>query len=782
VAAPADRAARLGRLATWPELLAELDHWRVLAARGTGKARLSLQDVARASGVPRSTLATYLSGASVLPADALDAIVLALGAGPAEARAWAAAWERAVEAAAGPPAAAPAPRPGSAAAGAVRQLPANVAGFTGRRAFLKELDRLLDSDRSTVVITAIAGTGGVGKTALAVHWAHQVADRFPDGQLYVNLRGYDPGEPMPAAAALDLFLRALGVEQVPVDSDQRAARYRSELAGRRLLIVLDNARSADQVRPLLPGSAGCVVLVTSRDNLAGLVARDGAERLVLDRLADAEALDLLDRLLGPELVLGEPAACAELVRLCAGLPLALRVAAERVPQRGPAAFTDLVAELAEEARRLDLLDAEGDPLVDVRSVFSWSYRALDPAPAGLFGLLGLAPGPDIGPPAVASLAGAAGPAAARLLGRLVAAHLVEEHRPGRYRMHDLVRLYAAEQAERDLPAADRAAAERRLLDFYLHTAVTAAELLDPNRAPIELSPPATGSGPLPLAGPAEALAWFEAEYEALAATQRWAVERGWADAVWRLAWALDLPNWRWGRMQEVFTAWQAGLAAAEQLADPAAQILGHRRLGTAYAHLGRYDEATGHLRRALTLAQRSGDLLGAAHTYHVLGRIHELREEWEQALAQDEQALRLFEQIDNPVRQAMARNAIGWFSAKLGRYEQARAHCETALALYQRHQDRAGEASTLDSLGYIAQHTGRYADAVAHYERSAGLLLEVGNTYQGAEIIEQLGAAHAALGQPAAARAAWRRALALYRAQDRTAEADRVQRRLDGSG
>jgi tetratricopeptide (TPR) repeat protein len=777
VAAPEDRIARIARLTTWPGLLAELDRWRVLAARGTGKAKLSLQDVARASGVPRSTLATYLSGATTLPIDTLDAVVLALGASPEEARAWSAAWERATDATGTP---AP-PKPTATGGPAVRQLPADVAGFTGRGAALKELDRLLDGDRSTMVITAIAGTGGVGKTALAVHWSHRVADRFPDGQLYVNLRGYDRREPMTPAAALDLFLHALGVEAVPVDLEQRAARYRSELAGRQLLIVLDNARSADQVRPLLPGAPGCLVLVTSRNNLAGLVARDGAERLVLDRLTDVEAMDLLDRLLGPELAQREAAACAELARLCAGLPLALRVAAERVPLRGGAdAFPALVGELADETRRLDLLDAEGDPLADVRAVFSWSYRALDAEQRDLLGLLGLAPGNDIGRPAAAALAGVAVPVAARLLDQLVGAHLVEEPGPGRYRMHDLVRLYAAERAERELPADRRDLALRRLLDFYLRTAVAADEVLEPNRARIELTPPVPGSNPLPFTERADALAWLETEYAALVAAQRWATERGWPELVWRLVWALDVVHWRWGLMQEVFTAWQAGLAAAEELSDTAARILGHRRLGTAYAHLNRYDEAVVELRRALELAEESGDLLGAGHTYHVLGRIHELRGEWELAITQDEQALRLFTEIGNPIRQAMALNAIGWFKAKLRRYDQARRDCETALDLFEQHGDPAGEASALDSLGYIAHETGRYADAAGFFERGARIVLDVGNTYQGADILEQLGTSLAALGRRDEAGSAWHRALELYRNQGRTADIDRVRARLDG--
>ncbi|MFD0636019.1 NB-ARC domain-containing protein [Catenulispora yoronensis] len=362
---------------------------------GTGKARMPLRELSAASGVPRSSLADYLSGATLMPADVLDAVVLALGATPQEARDWANAWERA--AAAHPHRSengAEHREDGSdrPAAGADRsprppgQLPADVTAFTGRQPALKQLDELLEYDSArgadhdsapAVVLSALAGTAGVGKTALAVHWAHQSRDHFPDGQLYANLRGYDSDEPVPPDAVLERFLRALGADAVPPDVDERGALYRSLLFQRRVLIVLDNVRTAEQVRPLLPGTPGCFVLVTSRDDLSGLVVRNGAHRIVLDRLSDAEATELLSRVLGPHRTLDEPEACAELVRLCAGLPLALRVAAERVarhPDRTPLA--EIIGGLAGEDRSLDLLDDTGDPLADVRTVFSWSYHAL----------------------------------------------------------------------------------------------------------------------------------------------------------------------------------------------------------------------------------------------------------------------------------------------------------------------------------------------------------------------------------------------------------------------
>ncbi|MFD4669907.1 BTAD domain-containing putative transcriptional regulator [Lentzea sp. NPDC058450] len=304
------------------------------------------------------------------------------------------------------------------------QVPGGVPHFVGRTEALRELGR---------PVSVIVGTGGVGKSALATHWAHLHSGDFPDGQLYVNLRGYDSAEPMSASAALEGFLRALGVERIPPGVDERSALYRSTLAGLRMLVLLDNARSADQVRPLLPGRHGGVVLVTSRDDLAGLVARDGAHRITLGRLTEPEALALLRQVLGADRVDAERAAAVELARRCAGLPLALRVAADRA-----AGLADLVAELDD----LDALDVPGDPASGVRSAFSWSYRALPLPAARLFRRLGWHPGPEHSATTAAALTGTDLPAARRLLDVLRAAHLIEQTAPDRFVMHDLLRLYA----------------------------------------------------------------------------------------------------------------------------------------------------------------------------------------------------------------------------------------------------------------------------------------------------------------------------------------------------
>jgi DNA-binding SARP family transcriptional activator len=367
----------------------------------------------------------------------------------------------------------PAAHASAPAAPVPQELPGDVAAFTGRAAELAELDRILlrpndkagDAKATAAVISAVSGTAGVGKTALAVHWAHHAAERFPDGQLYVNLRGYDPGQPMPATDALAAFLRSLGVpgQDIPPQETERSARYRSLLAGRQMLIVLDNASTVEQVRPLLPGHPDCAVVVTSRDSLAGLVARDGAVRLDLDTLTLTDAVALLHELIGGR-VDAEPVAAVTLAGQCARLPLALRVAAELAAVRPGEPLANLVTELRDQRRRLDLLDAGGDPATSVRAVFSWSYQQLGAEAARMFRLLGLHPGPDISVPAAASLAAQAEPDARRLLGELAHAHLIAEHVPGRYAFHDLLRPYAADQCHALDSQDEREAAIGRVLD------------------------------------------------------------------------------------------------------------------------------------------------------------------------------------------------------------------------------------------------------------------------------------------------------------------------------
>jgi DNA-binding SARP family transcriptional activator len=403
---------------------------------------------------------------------------------------------RADRALAAPAAAVPAAEPDARAAlirppaaPVPRELPADVSAFTGRAAELRRLDELTGGATragraSAAVISAVSGTAGVGKTALAVHWAHRAAGMFPDGQLHVNLRGYDPAQPLTSAGALAVFLRALGVpdDDIPAGEDRRAASYRSLLAGKRMLVVIDNARTADQVRPLLPGTAACAVVVTSRDSLAGLVARDGAARVDLDLLPLDDAVGLLRELIGARAD-AEPAAAAELAGQCSRLPLALRVAAELAAARPGIPLADLTCELADEQRRLDLLDADGDQRTAVRSVFSWSYRHLDTAVARAFRLTSRHPGPDFDSPAAAALTGCTVDQTRRALDTLARAHLVHPTGPDRYGMHDLLRAYGRRLADAEEGEQRVREALARLADHYVHAAAGASDPPCPSVAP-----------------------------------------------------------------------------------------------------------------------------------------------------------------------------------------------------------------------------------------------------------------------------------------------------------
>jgi DNA-binding SARP family transcriptional activator/tetratricopeptide (TPR) repeat protein len=677
-----------------------------------------------------------------------------------------------------------------AAAPVPRELPADVPAFTGRAAELAELDRLLgpfptaadpgvgraglapDGSRPpaqngfgpapAAVISAVSGTGGVGKTALAIHWAHRAADRFPDGQLHVNLRGYDPAGPLTAADALAGFLRALGVPgpDIPPGEDQRAARYRSLLAGRRMLIVLDNAATAEVIRPLLPGTPGCAVLVTSRDALAGLVARDGAARLDLDLLPLGEAVALLAELIG-ERACADPDTTATLAVQCARLPLALRVAAELAAARPAAPLAGLAADLASQQRRLDLLEAAGDPRTAVRAVFSWSYQQLSADAARMFRLLGIHPGPDISVAAAASLAAMAEADARRLLRELARAHLITEHVPGRYACHDLLRAYAAERAHHTDSDTDRREATGRLLDHYLHTAACAGYLLDRSREQVLLDPPRPGAAAEQPAGYPHALAWFEAEHRVLLAAATLAAESGFDSHAWQLPWALTCFLQLRGHWQEWAAAQRAALAAATRLGDTAAQALSGRLLANACANLRDHDQARGHYASSLALYQRLGNRLGQAKIQQGLSVIADSQGHYADALSHDEQALRLYQAIGDKVNEAGMLNDVGWGHALLGDYEQARAFCRQALTLSVETGHVWVEGNAWDSLGYVEHQLGNFAEAAACYQRALSLHRETGDRFDEADTLSHLGDTWQAAGQLAQAREAWQQALAI---------------------
>ncbi|MFD0742904.1 ATP-binding protein [Phytohabitans flavus] len=665
-----------------------------------------------------------------------------------------------------------------------RQLPAAVPSFTGRATQLERLDALLARERSghgtAVVIATIDGSAGVGKTALAVHWAHRAAHRFPDGQLYVNLRGFDPAGPVPAGEAVRGFLEALHVpaQRMPVGLDAQTALYRSLLAGRRMLVVLDNARDADHVRPLLPGSPGCLVIVTSRDQLAGLVAAEGAYPVPLDLLDPDDAAQLLARRLGADRVAAEPEALAEITRACAASP--------GPGDRGRAGrdAAHLLAALADELRKarggLDAFSG-ADPATDLRAVFSWSYRSLSEPASRLFRLLGLHPGADLAVPAAASLAGVPATEVPPLLAELGRARLLAEHAPGRYAFHDLLRAYAAELAAETNPPAERHAALHRLLDHYLHTAYAADAQLNPHRDKIARTPAQPGLTLDEVGDQRQALAWFTAEHATLLAVIERTATAGCDTHTWQLAWAVTTYLERQGHWHDWVGVQDLALQATRRLGRRGDVADAYRRLARAYARVGRYIDAHVHYWRALDIFGEVGDLLGLANTHRNLAYMCGTQGHQRDALYHARKALDLFRAAGHRVGEANALNNVGWYHARNGEYVEALEHCEQALELLREINDRPGVAATLDSIGYAYHHLGRPPEAVASFERALAMFRTAGDRSHEAGTLTHLGDAYRAAGERERARRAWRQALVLLEELDQP-EADEVRAKLAGLG
>ncbi len=662
-------------------------------------------------------------------------------------------------------------------------LPAAVPGFTGRARELQALSAMVSQpgpDGTPAVITAIGGTAGVGKTALAVYWARQAAAAFPDGQLYVNLRGFGPtAGPLPPAEALRKFLDALHVPaaQIPADLEARQALYRGLLAGRRVLVLLDNARDPAQVRPLLPATSQALVLITSRNELTGLIAAEGACPLTLDVLNDTEAHQLIARRIGANRVAAEPAAADELIKRCARLPLALAITAARAAARPAIPLAALGAELRDARSRLDALSS-GEDATDVRAVLSWSYQNL-PAPAArMFRLLAIHPGPDIAAPAAASLATLALPQARTHLRELTRCHLLAEPAPGRYALHDLLRAYATEQAHAEDSEPERQAALGRTLDHYLHTAHTAAMLLNAHRgAPITPLPAQPGTVPESLDRHGQALAWLTAEHHVLLAVVGQATRTGSDVHAWQLPWTLvDYLNWQ-GHWDDLAAIQHSALAAARRLGDTYAQADIHRALGQARFGLRSWHNARAHLARALSLYRDLGDGPGQAHTHIGLGHVLDRMGRHREALGHARQALRLFEEASHGSGQARALNNMGWYYARLGNYQQALVRSRQALGLQREIGDRCGEAHTWDSLGYAHHQLGQYAKAARCYQQAILLYVELGDRHGQAETLNHLGDMRRAASSPQAAIATWRQALDILDALHHP-DADQVRNKL----
>jgi DNA-binding SARP family transcriptional activator/tetratricopeptide (TPR) repeat protein len=664
------------------------------------------------------------------------------------------------------------------------QLPPAVPGFAGRGAELARLDAMLARAQreplggpAAVVISAVSGTAGVGKTALAVQWAHRVAARFPDGQLYVNLRGFGPGgQPAEPAEAVRGFLAGLGVApaQIPHEVPAQVALYRSLLAGKRVLVVLDNARDPSQVRPLLPGSPGCLTIVTSRSDLAGLVAAEGACPVSLDLLSPAEAGELLARRLGEARVTREPAAVSEIIERCARLPLALSIAAARAAARPGFPLAVIAAGL----RGAATLDPFGgtDLATDVRAVFSWSRRLLSEDAARLFALLGLHPGPDISVRAAASLATVPPGRAEALLAELAEAHLLSEHRPDRYTAHDLLRAYAAEQAQSLVPD-DARVASHRMFGHYLHTAYTAARLLKPERDPIDLAEAAPGTMAEDLTTPDSALAWFTAEHHVLLACISASAAAGLDRHAWQLAWTMKTYLFRRGYWHEQVMTERAAADAAGRDGDLRGRATALFSLAEACERLNRADEAESHYREALEAFAAAGDLSGEADTCIGLAGLADQQHRPADALRYARRALDTFRLAGDPIGQALALSGVGWSHALLGEYHQALAFCQDALALMPELGLREGEAGTWNSLGYAHQGLADYRQAAICYQRALGLYRELGDRYYEATALNSLGDVRLSAGDSGAARRAWAQALAILEELDH-ADASRVRAKL----
>jgi tetratricopeptide (TPR) repeat protein/transcriptional regulator with XRE-family HTH domain len=745
------------RVSTLEDLAALLRDLRRRHARSRRDRSLTYRELAAKTGWSQTAIAEYFTARTLPPTDRFDALIDVLDASPADRRALADARDRVEEThrrvrdrrGAGTASQSPARASGGAARVVPRQLPAAPRLFTGRTAELARLDAAL-GPRDALAISAISGSGGIGKTWLALHWAHRRLDRFPDGQLYVNLRGFDPsGQPLAPAAVLRGFLQALGAEPgaIPSEPEAQVGLYRSLLAGRRMLILLDNARDTAQLASLLPGDSTCTVLITSRRDLTGLIATHGAHPVNLDVLPRHEARELLARHLGRARLESEPEATGRLLDCCGGMPLALGIVTARAAAHSRLALSELAGELHDQAHRLDALDA-GEPQADLRAVLSWSTRVLEPDAAAAFGLLGIAPGPDISLAAAASLLGRSAADARTLLCELEYAHLIQRHGADRYRMHDLLRLHAAEQAP-----VERRPALRRLIDHYVHA----------------------------LSDPPPAAPWFDAEHACLLAAQQLAHSYGWDAEVCRLASTLDPYHRRRGHPDEQVASWQRAVASARRLKDPALQMSAHQLLGDAYAQVGRTSEALSQLHSALVLAEGRGDVAGQAAIRHSLGGAWERHGDDRRALENASRALGFFLELGDGFQRARALNAVGWLQARLGRYAEARANCEAALTLLRRQGAdvrQSSEPHALDSLGYIAYHLREYDQALDYYRQALALCRARGDSFLEADLHDHIAATRLAQRRPDQARRAWTEALALYDAQHRLAAAESVSRHL----
>ena len=661
------------------------------------------------------------------------------------------------------------PVPGSAVP---RQLPAAPEIFTGRTAELAQLDRLLrDRETSTpVVISAVSGMGGIGKTALAVHWAHQARESFSDGELYIDMQGYHPtGRPVAPEAALGQFLISLGVaaDRIPVALGEQAGLYRTLMAGRRMLVLLDNVRDVEQVRPLLPGSPEGRVLITSRSRLPGLAVREGAQRIALDLLELRDAVRLLRQLIGTGAA-EQPGATAALAGLCGLHPLALRIAAERVVLDG-GAVGEAVDQLSRSSDRLADLAVPDDDAAVIRNVFAWSYQALDEPERRLFRLLGLHDGPDITATAAAALSGLTEPEGATRLGMLVDAHLVDapvvdNTGAGRYRLHDLLQLFAHECVLAEETAAERDEARLRLAVWYLRSAVAARTALDPNLPPLAPVEAELGVPAAAFETEEAALGWCETERANLVAVALAAGRDGLNEIGWKLPTALFPFFDRRKRYGDWIATHQAAISSAHRAGDLEAEGKVRCNLGNAYWPMRHFEEAAAEYEAALALFREVGWVQGQAKALGNLGNLRHEAGDPQASIPWQLEAAELFRQLGDRYGDALCLTNLGNSYSALGDQDTAIAFANRGLEAFEALGDRRGAARCHATRGNALARTNPPGDGVPDLLAAVRLFAEVGDSHEQANVLADLAEVHLWLGLGTQARQYARQAADLFTA------------------
>ncbi len=726
----------------------------------------TFQALARQSKVPRSTLADALDpGRTTLPRlDVVTAFATACGLPHDHVLQWHRVW-RQIQQSALPREPAPGESDGPTASNRPGRnfLPGDVADFTGRD---EETAALLDAVNSgtlsrVVTISALDGMAGIGKTTLAVHVAHLLSATHGGGQLFVDLHGHTPGrEPLEPGVALHRLLSQIGIDPggIPHELEDRAALWRAETAGRSAVVLLDNAASVQQVRPLLPGGGACSVLITSRRRLVGI---EGAGILSVKVLPVADAVALFDRIAGPERTSGERDAVAEAVGLCGFLPLAIRIGATRLRHRPAWSVADLVARLRDQQKRLAELSSSHSA---VAAAFAISFQQLDEPARGMFRRLGLHPGPDVDAPAAAALADVPVDEAERLLEELLDAHLLDQHTVGRYTFHDLLRAFAAEKAATEETADARTAATRRMIDYYMHSAYGAGTLTyatHPTWPCVQLPEPSPAITPVRLTDRQQALSWYAAEYPVLIAVITRAAADGFDTDAWRLAGALVGYLLQAGLWREWLEVNELSLVASERAGDRRGQAHAHHWLGQLHRSEGRHPPAHQHLRQALRTFQELGIsalegqiLLDLALTYGEQARFPE-------AVEYSRRGLDLFRSIGDPGGEGRALNSLGWYLCMLGDLAPALDACEQALRLAREGRAQHVEAASLVSLGLIHYKLGNYPDALRYHWDALRARRMKGDYFLQADVLTRLGDTHLATGDPVTARDLWQQALVI---------------------